>query len=270
MIPVAICGAAGRMGRMLTLAVLEHPELSLSGAIGSPRSVHLGIDCGTIAGSQPTGVAITDDIDAALDGTEVVIDFSTAESTTELVGECAKRGVGFVVGTTGFVDHQYATIRNASQDIPILLSPNMSVGVNVSFKLLEVAAAALGSDVDVEIFEIHHRHKVDAPSGTAVRMGEIVAAAQDSTIQKSAVYGREGITGERQRGTIGFHSARGGDVVGEHTVVFAGSGERIELTHRAGSRSNFAAGAMRASVFIADHLRTGQTGMYDMNEVLGL
>ncbi len=255
---------------MLTLAVLEHPDLTLNGAIGSPQSDHLGADCGAVAGSQAIGVEITNNIDAALDGTEVVIDFSTAACTADLVGECAKRRVGLVIGTTGFDDRQHATIRNASQDIPILLSPNMSVGVNVSFKLLEVAAAALGSDVDVEIFEIHHRHKVDAPSGTAVRMGEIVAAAQDSTIQKSAVYGREGITGERQRGTIGFHSARAGDVVGEHTVVFAGSGERIELTHRAGSRSNFAAGAMRASVFVADQLRSGQSGMYDMNEVLGL
>ena len=270
MIPVALCGATGRMGRMLTHAVQDHPDLQVGGALASNSSRHLGVDVGEVAGCAKTGITVSCDLATALSGVFVAIDFSIPECTMAILDECVNRGVGIAIGTTGFNEDQLSRIRSASNEIPILLSPNMSVGVNVSLKILDLATRALGQEFDVEIYEMHHRHKIDAPSGTALRMGEVIAAARNSELNDVATYGREGLTGEREPQVIGFHSARGGDVVGEHTVSFVGTGERVELTHRAASRANFAAGAMRASVFVADRRQHGQNGMYDMNQVLGL
>ena len=264
---IAVSGAAGRMGRMLVSAIAEADDLTLAAAVDHPQSPHIGVDAGELAGAGSAGVAIGGafgDIDPG--AFDVLLDFSAPEATLAALRVCAAQGKPAVVGTTGFDDAGLAAIRQTAQSVPVLLSPNMSVGVNVVFKLVEAAARALGDDVDVEVFEAHHRHKVDAPSGTAVRLGEVLAAALGRDLASDAVYGREGITGERPSRTIGFHSLRGGDIVGEHTVTFAGAGERIEITHRAASRSNFAAGALRAVRFIV-----GQPpGLYGMDGVLGL
>ena len=264
---IAVSGAAGRMGRMLVAAIAEAEDLTLAAAVDHPQSPHIGVDAGELAGAGSAGVAIGGafgDIDPG--AFDVLLDFSAPGATLAALRICAAQGKPAVVGTTGFEDAGLAAIRQTAQSVPVLLSPNMSVGVNVVFKLVEAAARALGDDMDVEVFEAHHRHKVDAPSGTAVRLGEVLAAALDRDLASDAVYGREGITGERPSRTIGFHSLRGGDIVGEHTVTFAGTGERIEITHRAASRSNFAAGALRAVRFIV-----GQPpGLYGMDGVLGL
>lgn len=264
---IAVSGAAGRMGRMLVSAIAEAEDLTLAAAVDHPQSPHIGVDAGELAGVGNAGVAIGgafDDIDPG--AFDVLLDFSAPGATLAALRICAAQGKPAVVGTTGFDDAGLAAIRQTAQSVAVLLSPNMSVGVNVVFKLVEAAARALGDDVDVEVFEAHHRHKVDAPSGTAVRLGEVLAAALGRDLASDAVYGREGITGERPSRTIGFHSLRGGDIVGEHTVTFAGTGERIEITHRAASRSNFAAGALRAVRFIV-----GQPpGLYGMDGVLGL
>ncbi len=264
---IAVSGAAGRMGRMLVSAIAEAEDLTLAAAVDHPQSPHIGVDAGELAGAGNTGVAIGGafgDIDPG--AFDVLLDFSAPQATLVALRVCAEQGKPAVVGTTGFDDAGLAAIRQTAQSVPVLLSPNMSVGVNVVFKLVEAAARALGDDVDVEVFEAHHRHKVDAPSGTAVRLGEVLAAALGRDLASDAVYGREGITGERPSRTIGFHSLRGGDIVGEHTVTFAGTGERIEITHRAASRSNFAAGALRAVRFIVDQ----PPGLYGMDGVLGL
>ena len=264
---IAVSGAAGRMGRMLVAAIAEAEDLTLAAAVDHPQSPHIGVDAGELAGVRSAGVAIGNafgDIDPG--AFDVLLDFSAPEATLAALRICAAQGKPAVVGTTGFDDVGLAAIRQTAQSVPVLLSPNMSVGVNVVFKLVEAAARALGDDVDVEVFEAHHRHKVDAPSGTAVRLGEVLAAALGRDLASDAVYGREGITGERPSRTIGFHSLRGGDIVGEHTVTFAGTGERIEITHRAASRSNFAAGALRAVRFIVDQ----PPGLYGMDGVLGL
>jgi 4-hydroxy-tetrahydrodipicolinate reductase len=210
-------------------------------------------------------VAIGADL-AALAGADVLIDFTRPEGTTAHLQACLRHGVRMVIGTTGFDDAGKAAIRAAAESIAIVFSPNMSVGVNATFRLLEVAAAILASGYDVEIVEAHHRHKVDAPSGTALKMGEVVAAAQGRSLKEAAVYAREGFTGERRAGTIGFAAVRGGDIVGDHTVLFAGTGERIEITHRAGSRMPYALGSMRAARFVAGRAR----GLFDMHDVLGL
>ncbi|MCY4143017.1 MAG: 4-hydroxy-tetrahydrodipicolinate reductase [Gammaproteobacteria bacterium] len=270
MISVAICGATGRMGRMLIHALQDHSELRIGGALASSSSSHLGSDVGLVAGCGAIGVIVTHEVPAALNGTAVAIDFSTPTSTMELLDPCVDRGIGMVVGTTGFTDLQQSSIQSASQHIPVLQAPNMSVGVNVSLKMLELATKALGNEFDVEIHELHHRNKVDSPSGTALQMGQAIAHARESDLHEVASFGREGIVGERVHGEIGFHSSRGGDVVGEHTVTFAGIGERIELTHRSASRSIFAAGALRGSVFIARKAAAGMSGLYDMSQVLGL
>lgn len=264
---IAVSGAAGRMGRMLVAAIAEAEDLTLAAAVDHPQSPHIGVDAGELAGVGSAGTAIGGSLgDIAPGAFDVLLDFSAPEATLAALRVCAAQGKPAVVGTTGFDDAGLAAIRQTAQSVPVLLSPNMSVGVNVVFKLVEAAARALGDDVDVEVFEAHHRHKVDAPSGTAVRLGEVLAAALGRDLASDAVYGREGITGERPNRTIGFHSLRGGDIVGEHTVTFAGTGERIEITHRAASRSNFAAGALRAVRFIV-----GQTpGLYGMDGVLGL
>ncbi len=266
MIRVAISGAAGRMGRMLVSAIAKTDDLGVTAAIDAPDSPHLGADAGELAGIGTAGAAIGADIAAVLDDFDVLIDFSVAVPAVAKIETCAVHGKALVIGTTGFDDDGLAAIDRAAERVPVLLSPNMSVGVNVTFKLIEAAARALGDDVDVEVFEAHHRHKIDAPSGTAVRMGEILAEALGRDLATDAVYGREGITGERERKTIGFHSLRGGDIVGEHTVTFAGTGERIEITHRAASRENFAAGAVRAARFVAHRA----PGLYGMDDVLGL
>jgi 4-hydroxy-tetrahydrodipicolinate reductase len=263
-IRLAIAGAGGRMGRMLIEAALADPALQVAVALDRADSPGLGRDCGDFLGRR-TGVAIGADL-AAVAGADVLVDFTRPEGTATHLQACVRHGVRMVIGTTGFDDAGKAAIRAASESIAIVFSPNMSVGVNVTFRLLEVAATILASGYDVEIIEAHHRHKVDAPSGTALKMGEVVAAAQGRSLQEAAVYARQGVTGERRAGTIGFAAVRGGDIVGDHTVLFAGTGERIEITHRAGSRMPYALGSMRAARFVAGRAR----GLFDMHDVLGL
>jgi 4-hydroxy-tetrahydrodipicolinate reductase len=263
---VAITGAAGRMGRMLVQAIQETDGLTLGAAFERPGLTLLGSDAGELAGVGKLGVNLSDDISAHLDEFDILVDFSVPESTLAALAFCLAAGKRLVIGTTGFDEAGLASIREASSDIAIFMAPNMSVGVNLVFKLLEVAAGILGDTVDVEIIEAHHKHKVDAPSGTAVRMGEILADALGRHLPDVAVYGREGITGERDPKTIGFETIRAGDIVGDHTVLFAGPGERIEITHRAHSRMNFAQGAMRAVQFLSGQ----QQGLHDMQDALGL
>ena len=262
---VAVSGAAGRMGRMLVSAIIRADDLRLTGAVDHPEAPEQGADAGELAGVGQRGVPVARNI-AEMADFDVLVDFSIATATLDKLDFCTGNGKALVIGTTGFEESGLDAIRRAAESVPIVMAPNMSVGVNVAFKLIEFAARALGDDVDVEVFEAHHRHKIDAPSGTAVRMGEILARTLDRDIAADAVYGREGITGEREGRTIGFHSLRGGDIVGEHTVTFAGTGERIEITHRAGSRENFAAGAVRAVRFVAGR----EPGLYGMDDVLGL
>ena len=264
-IRVAVSGAAGRMGRMLTSAIAHADDMRLTAAVDHPDAPEKGVDAGELAGVGRLGVPIMGNIGEMADF-DVLVDFSVATATLEKLAFCADNGKALVIGTTGFEAAGLEAIRQAAGSVPVAMAPNMSVGVNVAFKLIEFAARALGDDVDVEVFEAHHRHKIDAPSGTAVRMGEILADTLDRDIATDAVYGREGITGERERRSIGFHSLRGGDIVGEHTVTFAGTGERIEITHRAGSRENFAAGAVRAVRFVAGR----EPGLYGMDDVLEL
>ena len=265
-IRVAVTGAAGRMGRMLVAAVTAAEDLRLSAALEHAESPHVGADAGTVAGTGAVDVAIGTDIAAVVDDFDVLVDFSVPAATLAKLDVCVANHKAMVIGTTGFDADGLGAIDQAAQRIPLLIAPNMSVGVNVAFKLVERAAKALGDDVDVEVVEAHHRHKIDAPSGTAVRIGEILADALGRDLATDAVFGREGITGARERRSIGFHSLRGGDIVGDHTVVFAGTGERIEITHRASSRENFAAGAIRAVRFVADCA----AGRYGMDDVLGL
>ena len=263
-IKLAIAGAGGRMGRMLIEAALADPAMEVAVALDRADSPELGRDCGDFLGRR-TGVAIGADLGRLADA-EVLIDFTRPEGTAAHLQACLKRGVRMVIGTTGFDDSGKAAIQAAAGSIGIVFSPNMSVGVNATFRLLEVAAAVLASGYDVEIIEAHHKHKVDAPSGTALKMGEVIAAAQGKTLKELGVYAREGVTGERRAGTIGFAAVRGGDIVGDHTVLFAGTGERIEITHRATSRMPYALGSMRAARFVAGQPR----GLFDMHDVLGL
>ena len=265
-ITVAVIGAAGRMGRMLLQAVDAEPGMQVVAAVERETDPHVGMDAGMLAGIGEIGVRIDDGLDRALSLSDVCIDFTLPAPTVEHAIACRSRSRPMVIGTTGLSQEQIATLEDAARDIAIVHAPNMSVGVNLCFKLLDVAARALGDTVDVEIIEAHHRNKVDAPSGTAVRMGEIVAGALGRTLADCAVYGREGHTGIRDRKTIGFETIRAGDIVSEHTVMFAGEGERIELTHRGTSRANFAAGAVRAARWIVRR----PPGLYDMQDVLGL
>ena len=265
-IPITIVGAAGRMGRMLVQAVHAEAGVAVAGAVEREDTPHLGADVGTIAGIGEIGVRIEHSLDRALAAAGVCIDFTLPAPTIEHAGTCRSRCCPMVIGTTGLSSDQLEALEDAARDIAVVHAPNMSVGVNLCFKLLDIAARALGDSVDVEIIEAHHRNKVDAPSGTAVRMGEIVAGALDRDLAECAVYGREGHTGIRDRKTIGFETIRAGDIVGEHTVMLAGEGERIELTHRAASRANFAAGAVRATRWVAHR----PPGLYDMQDVLGL
>ncbi len=261
---LAIAGAGGRMGRMLIEAALGTDDVSIAAALDRAGSPDLGRDCGEFLG-KATGVRVTDDL-AALRAAEVLIDFTRPEGTAAHLRACADAGVKMVIGTTGFDDAGRAAIRATAEKIAIVFAPNMSVGVNATFRLLEVAAKILASGYDIEIIEAHHRHKVDAPSGTALAMGEVVANALGGRLDDVAVYAREGVTGERKPGTIGFSTIRGGDIVGDHTVLFAGIGERIEITHRSSSRMTYAHGALRAARFLALRPR----GLFDMHDVLGL
>jgi 4-hydroxy-tetrahydrodipicolinate reductase len=263
---IAVNGAAGRMGRCLIQAVQQTEGLILSAAIDRVESSLIGADAGELAGVGKLNVAITSDVAAATANSDVIIDFTLPEVTMALIPHCLENNCRLVIGTTGFSVEQKSTIEQTANDIAIILAPNMSVGVNLSLKLLDIAARVLGNDVDIEIVEAHHRHKVDAPSGTALRMGEVVADALGRDLAKCAVYGREGRTGERDRDTIGFATVRAGDIVGDHTVMFAAEGERVEITHKASSRMTFALGAMRASSWLMNQ----QSGQYDMQDVLEL
>ncbi len=265
MMRIAVAGASGRMGRMLIEAVLEAPDMTLAGAIEATGSAAIGRDAGEFLG-QATGVTITDDIDAGVAQAQALIDFTRPAGTLAHLRACTARGIALVIGTTGFDENGKRAIAAAAERVPVVFAPNMSVGVNVTLKLLELAARSLRSGYDIEIIEAHHRHKVDAPSGTALRMGEVVAAALGRDLREVAVYGREGVTGERDPSTIGFATIRGGDLVGDHTVLFAGIGERIEITHRSSSRVTYAHGALRACRFLAGR----PSGLYDMQDVLGL
>ena len=265
MIRVAVAGAGGRMGRMLIEAVLAADGLQLSGALEVAQAPALGHDASAFLG-HASGVPIGADLRAGLAGAQVLIDFTRPEGTLAHLAVCRELGVNMVIGTTGFSVAQKAQIAEHAQHVAVLLAPNMSVGINVVLKLLDVAARALNEGYDIEIIEAHHRHKVDAPSGTALQLGEAVAAALGRDLKACAVYGREGVTGERDPSTIGFATVRGGDIVGDHTVLFAGTGERIEISHKASSRATFAQGALRAARFVAQR----RNGLYDMNDVLGL
>jgi len=262
---VAIAGASGRMGRMLAQALVESVDCQLAGALDVADSVHIGNDATGFLG-QASGVVIKADLHAGLQHAQVLIDFTRPEGTMAHVKVCREKGVKMVIGTTGFSEEQKREIQAASQDIAIVMAPNMSVGVNVTLKLLEMAAAALANDYDIEIIEAHHRHKVDAPSGTALKMGEVIAQALGRDLKQCAVFDRQGHTGARPDQAIGFSTIRGGDIVGDHTVLFAGTGERIEITHRSSSRSTYAEGSLRAVRFLAHQ----QHGMFDMFDVLGL
>ncbi len=262
---VAVAGASGRMGRMLIESVRGSTDLALGGALDIPSSPALGQDASAFLGS-PCGVAITSDLRAGLAGCDVLIDFTRPEGTLAHLAACRELGVRAVIGTTGFSEAQKAQIAEHAKAVGIVLAPNMSVGVNVVLKLLDLAARTLNEGYDIEVVEAHHRHKVDAPSGTALKMGEVLAQALGQELKDCAVYAREGITGERRAGSIGFATVRGGDIVGDHTVLFAGTGERVEIRHQATSRANFAQGALRAARFVAAR----GPGLYGMDEVLGL
>ncbi len=263
---ILITGAAGRMGRNLIIAVDEADGAILSAAIERQGSSMVGVDAGELAGLDKNNVLVLDDITKALAQFDVCIDFTTPAVTIENIKACRTAGRKMVIGTTGFSDEQKQIIAEAAEDIAIVFAPNMSVGVNLTFKLLDIAARVLGDSVDIEVIEAHHRHKVDAPSGTALRMGEVVADALGRDLKECAVYGREGQTGERERKTIGFETIRAGDIVGEHTVMFADIGERVEITHKASSRMTFANGAVRAAQWLKDY----DKGLFDMQDVLGL
>jgi 4-hydroxy-tetrahydrodipicolinate reductase len=266
MISVAISGASGRMGRTLIEACHHAEGLKLGAAVDRPGGPALGRDAGELAGLGTLGVKVGDSLDAAHVGFDVLVDFTRPEATLAYLDICCRHGKKLVIGTTGFDETGKRKIAEAAKDIAIVFAPNMSVGVNLCFKLLDLAARVLKDDADIEVIEAHHRHKVDAPSGTAIRMGEVVAQALGRNLKDCAVYGREGVTGERARSTIGFATVRGGDIVGDHTVLFAGQGERVEITHKASSRLTFAKGALRAARWLAEK----RSGLYDMQDVLGL
>lgn len=262
---VAVAGASGRMGRMLVEAIQNSGDCVLTAALDLPGSPALGMDAAAFLG-QTSGAVIESDLKSALSKADFLIDFTRPQGTLAHLAVCAQLGVKAVIGTTGFSEEEKAQIAAFAQQTAIMLAPNMSVGVNVTLKLLEMAAKALDTDYDIEIIEAHHKHKVDAPSGTALKMGEVIAQAQGTQLQDRAVYERFGHTGERKENTIGFATVRGGDIVGDHTVLFAGTGERIEITHKSSSRSTYAQGSLRAVRFLASQ----NTGQFDMFDVLNL
>jgi 4-hydroxy-tetrahydrodipicolinate reductase len=266
MTKIAILGADGRMGHALIQACHQADQLTLGAAIERPGSPALGSDAGQLAGLGVLSVPVGDHLDRVADHFDVLIDFTRPEPSLAALEICVAHRKCMVIGTTGFSAEEKGRIAEAAKSIPIMLAPNMSVGVNLSLKLLEIATRVIGQDTDIEIIEAHHRHKVDAPSGTALRMGEVVAAALGRDLDECAVWARQGHTGEREPGTIGFSVIRAGDIVGDHTVMFADEGERVEIRHHASSRMTFAKGAMRAAQWLASQ----QPGLYDMQDVLGL
>ncbi len=265
-IRIAINGAGGRMGRTLIEACQVEDDVKLMAAIERPDSALIGVDAGETAGVGKLNVVIQSDLNRVADEFDVAIDFTRPEAALGNIAICRQHGKRLVIGTTGFTPAQLEQIQAAAADVSIVLAPNMSTGVNLCLKLIDLAARALGDSVDIEIIEAHHRNKVDAPSGTALRMGEVVAQALDRDLRMCSVYGRRGHTGERDRSTIGFESIRAGDIVGEHTVMFASAGERVEIVHKATSRMTFATGALRAARWIADK----PPGLFDIQDVLGL
>ena len=262
---IAVAGASGRMGRMLIEAIQGADDAVLAGALDVPGSPSLGSDAAAFLG-KPAGVAIESDLAKGLANAELLIDFTRPEGTLKHLEYCAAHGIKMVIGTTGFDDEGKKAIAAAAERTAIMFVPNMSVGVNVTMKLLELAAKSFSHGYDIEIIEAHHRHKVDAPSGTALKMGEVIANTLGRNLKDVAVYAREGVTGERDPSSIGFATIRGGDIIGDHTVLFAGIGERIEISHKSSSRVSYAHGSLRAARFLA----TKQTGLYDMQDVLGL
>ena len=264
-LPITVAGASGRMGHMLIEAILASGDCRLAGALDIQDSPALGQDAAASMG-QSTGVLVTSDLHAGLKNASCLIDFTRPEGTLAHLKVCRELGVKAVIGTTGFTDAQKAEIAEIAKDIAIVMAPNMSVGVNVTLKLLQMAAQAMSTGYDIEIIEAHHRHKVDAPSGTALKMGEVMAEAMGRDLKACAVYERYGHTGERDPSSIGFATIRGGDIVGDHTVLFAGIGERIEVTHKSSSRSTYAQGSLRAVRYLA----TQQRGLFDMFDVLSL
>jgi 4-hydroxy-tetrahydrodipicolinate reductase len=266
MVKIAVCGAAGRMGGRIIAAIHEAEGVALAGALERPGHPMLGMDAGMLAGTGSLGVKISDDLNAVVGGCEVLIDFTTPKVSLKNLEVCGLQKKAIVIGSTGFTAQERALAKELGRDIPVVLAPNMSVGVNVCFKVLADIAKILGDDFDVEIVEAHHKMKKDAPSGTAVRMGEVVAEALGRDYRTVANCHREGITGERTKEEIGMQTIRGGDIVGEHTVYFIGMGERIELTHRAHTRDMFSRGSVRAAKWVVAQ----KPGLYDMQDVLGL
>ena len=262
---IAVAGACGRMGRMLIEAIQHADDAVLTGALDLPGTPGIGTDAAAFLGS-PAGVAIEAELERGLADADYLIDFTRPEGTLKHAAYCAEHGIKMIIGTTGFDDAGKAAIAAAAEKTAIVFAPNMSVGVNVTMKLLEMAAKSFAQGYDIEIIEAHHRHKVDAPSGTALQMGEVVAGALGRKLDDVAVYAREGVTGERDPSSIGFATIRGGDIVGDHTVLFAGIGERVEITHKSSSRSTYAHGSLRAARFLANRA----SGLYDMQDVLGL
>jgi len=264
-LPITVAGASGRMGHMLIEAIMASADCHLAGALDIAASPALGLDSAAPLGKS-SGVLVTSDLHAGLKNAACLIDFTSPEGTLAHLKVCRELGVKAVIGTTGFTDEQKAEIAEIAKDIAIVMAPNMSVGVNVTLKLLQMAAQAMSTGYDIEIIEAHHRHKVDAPSGTALKMGEVIAEAMGRDLKDCAVYERYGHTGERDPSSIGFATIRGGDIVGDHTVLFAGIGERIEVTHKSSSRSTYAQGSLRAVRYLA----TQQRGLFDMFDVLNL
>ncbi|MCU6434688.1 4-hydroxy-tetrahydrodipicolinate reductase [Undibacterium sp. Jales W-56] len=262
---IAVAGASGRMGKMLIEAIAAADDMVLAGAIDVAASPSIGTDAAASMG-KPAGVLIESDLSKGLADAQFLIDFTRPEGTLTHLAYCAEHGIKMIIGTTGFDEEGKAAIAAAASKTAIVFAPNMSVGVNVTLKLLEMAAKSFAQGYDIEIIEAHHRHKVDAPSGTALKMGEVIADALGRDLNEVGVFAREGVTGERDPSSIGFATIRGGDIVGDHTVMFAGIGERVEISHKSSSRINYAHGSLRAARFLADK----QTGLYDMYDVLGL
>ncbi|CAH0527070.1 4-hydroxy-tetrahydrodipicolinate reductase [Vibrio hippocampi] len=266
MVRIAIAGAAGRMGRNLVKATFHNKQSQVGAASERPESSLVGVDVGELCGEGRFDVALVEDLNKSIEAFDVIIDFTTPKTTLANIELCKTYGKKIVIGTTGFSEEERALIDSAAKDVSIVMAPNYSVGVNLVFKLLEKAAKVMGDYTDIEIVEAHHRHKVDAPSGTAIGMGEAIANAMGNELSDVAVYAREGITGERSRDEIGFATIRAGDIIGEHTAMFADIGERVEITHKATDRMTFANGAVRAAVW----LDSKPAGFYTMTEVLGL
>lgn len=266
MVRLAVAGAAGRMGKTILTLAAKDPEFKIAGAFESSQSPVLGVDIGTLIGQAPIGVKVSSNPESELKDIDALIDFTHFTTTEMYLNAALKHKTGYVIGTTGLEAKTIDTVKKASSQIPIVQSPNMSIGVNLLFKLAEMTAKALDESYDIEITEAHHRMKKDSPSGTAVKLLEVVAGARKRDLKKDVVTGRDGEVGARPRGQIGAFAVRGGDVVGDHTVFFLGDGERIELTHRASSREAFAQGALRAAKFVAKH----KNGFYNMQQVLGI